>query len=167
MNDHLIVAIIALFISIVDLFIILWDRRPHIKVNIDVEIFEDVTDDGPVMVGKRLWINVVNRSTHRVFITRISTEWSQYFFLPFRPRTVELDDLQMWENNKSEPTARFWIDPWGDAALSADAESIEFHLNEQLEKLGSRKGWYKVVVHGSGKFYRSNRIVLNLSRKRS
>ncbi len=74
MNDHPIVAIIALFVSIANFVIILGDRRPHIKVNIDIEIFEDDTDDGPVMIGERLWINVINRSTHRIFITRISTE---------------------------------------------------------------------------------------------
>jgi hypothetical protein len=167
-----IIALIALGISILDFILLAWDRWPHVKVGITTEdIIEEVPDAaGSVKTGKRLWIELSNHSTKRIWINSLNIEWSWYPGVPLRVHKIDLSDLQRFENNIAMPTTRFWIDVWGDTILSADADDIEWDLNHKLYSQSklfnyTRNINYRVVVgDGLGKSYRSNKIRLNMPR---
>jgi hypothetical protein len=156
------VGYLALFISIINLFLLLRDRFPRAYVAIETEVVEEDTEYGPSKIDERLWITISNQSAKRIFITGISAEWSKHKFFPYRYRKINLEDLQRWESNdKLDPTTRFWIEPWGNVVLSADADDFKYKFYKQLYSSGKKISYRVVVYDGLQKSYKSNRIILN------
>lgn len=155
------VAYLALLISIFNLFLILRDRFPRAYVAIETEVVTEDTEYGPNKLDERLWITISNRSAKRIFITKIYAEWSKYSFYPFRNNTIELEDLQRQEStDKPDPTTRFWIEPWGNVVLSADADDFQYRFKKQLVSSKQKIGYRVIVQDGLQKKYKSNRIKL-------
>lgn len=156
------VAYLALLISIINLVLVLRDRFPRAYVAIGTEVVTEDTEHGPVKIDERIWITISNRSAKRIFITDIYAEWSRYNFYPFRSNKINLEDLQRWESgDKPDPITRFWIEPWGDAVLSADADDFQYRFKKQLIS-SAHKISCRVIVHdGLQKMHKSNRINLS------
>jgi hypothetical protein len=172
------IAIFALFVSIISLSFNIVDRFPRIRVsaNLETEYFdiEGAVDPGVT----RLWITISNQSTRRIFVTDVYAQWSWYLLLPLQWKKIELEDLQRYENEKLESTKRFWIEPWGNVVLSADAENTEYELrkrfsdrfnnsiNRMINNLLNRRLNYRILVYdGQQKGYRSNKIRIIESHK--
>lgn len=154
------ISLLALGVAVVDLLIILWDRRPRIRVGAEIELHEDDADDYPSPPVRRLWIDIANHSARRVFISGVSVEWSHYRWLPFGRRTEQLPDLQHWEGEAKVATRRFSIEPWADAVLSADPDDLEYSLTHPKQR---GPIWYRILVSdGLGGRYRSRRFRLSV-----
>jgi len=155
------IAYLALIISVINSYLVLRDRFPRAHVTIGKEIDAVDTEYGPSKIGERIWITISNRSAKRIFVTDIYAEWAKYIFFPFRSHKINLEELQRWESSdKPDPTTRFWIDPWGDVVLSADAEEFEHEFKRQLRSSKYKIGYRVIVRDGLQKKYQSNRINL-------
>ena len=152
-----IIAFLALILAGVDLFLIVWDRRPRLRVTWE-KLYHDEWDEElkqPILIAIRMWISIVNVSPRRIWVSSVSAEWRRHRWLPCRRFRVDLPDLQRWENDHEVPTSRFWIEPWGSAVLSTDAEELEFDIKDHKEP-GTL--WYCIVVCDAlGKWYRSKK----------
>ena len=80
---------------------------------------------------------------------------------------IDLDDIQRYEGDKSEPTTRFWIEPWGNVVLSADGVGVEqelykyFFKKYMFNQLLRRSLTYRIVVcNAQQKNYYSKKIKL-------
>jgi hypothetical protein len=163
-----IAAIFGFLIAILDLILIIYDRRPHVKVHITAEdIIEEVgPNQESARTGKHLWVHISNYSTKKIWISTLNVEWSWYPDLPLRIYKMDIQELQRYENNIPLPTTRFWVDVWGDVMLDSDAEVIERDLDHKIYEQRRwlnyyRKIHYQVVVYdGLGIAYRSNKIRL-------
>lgn len=152
---------LAILISASSLFIILWDRFPRAHITIGKAVETEDTEYGIAKIGERLWVTISNRSAKRIFITDIYVEWSKYIILPTKVHKVILKDLERWESDdKPEATRRFWVEPWGDVVLSADAEELEYGFKKQIISSRSKISYRVVVCDGLRKQYKSNRIKL-------
>ena len=150
-----IVASIALLLAIVNLALILWDRRPRLRISAEQHFHDEWEEDlhEPVLVAKRLWIDITNVSPRRIWVSQVSAEWRRRRWLPSRRYKLQPSDLQRWENQTKEPVSRFWIEPWGSALLSADLEELEFEVRH-AKPPGTL--WYCIAARDAlGRWYRS------------
>ncbi len=160
-----IVSFLALIMSGLSLFIVLWDRFPRVYVKID---FEDVTQDDfhgdEMKVGEGLHITIINKSKVKILITGVYVEWSKYILRPVYDHRTSLYDHNLEplaHYNEFEPFERFWIEPWGNnAELGAEIEELEYQLKKQIPSTRHKISYRVVVSDGLGKKYRSNRIIL-------
>ena len=68
---------IAILISLVSLFVVIWkiyfDMVPRVKVSAYTEIDTvDYVEDVPVLANNHLWITISNHSARQIFITHNS-----------------------------------------------------------------------------------------------
>jgi hypothetical protein len=148
---------IALCLSISSFVLVLWDRRPRLKVGIEKEfhVAYEETLETEVPLGNRLWIYLANHAQRKMFISHMILEWSHYRWLPISVKISELDDLQPGEEGRDR-VQRFWIEPWADAIFSVDIDEIEFSIKKICKR---RRVWYSLVVYdGLGRKYRSKKI---------
>lgn len=158
------IAYLALAISVINTFLVLRERFPRLHITIGTEYVMEDTEYGPYPIDKRIWITISNRSAKRIFITDIYARWSKRIFFQFNSHKIKLEDLQRWESgDKPDPTTRFWIEPWGDAVLSADAEDFEYNLQKQIFSSKQKINYQVAVVDGLQKKYLSNKITLRAS----
>jgi len=162
-----IISCLALFLAAVDLFLIIWDRRPRLRVSSEEEFYEQWNEDELVSVSSRLWIDIANLSPRRIWVSSISAEWRRHrcWWLPSRWYKVLLPDLQRWENEEKAPTSHFWIEPWGSAVLSTDPDELKIDIANH-KPAGTI--WYCIAVRDAlGKWYRGKKTRLEVRRKNS
>jgi hypothetical protein len=158
------IAYLALIISVINTYLVLRDRFPRAHVTIGKEIVTEDTEYGSAPIGERIWVTISNRSAKRLFVTDIHAEWTRYIFYSFRMYRKNLKDLQRWESgDKPDPTTRFWIEPWGDAVLSADAEDFEYEFQQQIFTKWEKISYRVVIIDGLQKKHKSNKIKLHAS----
>jgi hypothetical protein len=160
-----VISTLALILGIVDLILIVWDRMPRLTVTAeakyDTEWDEQIRMEVPL--ARLLWIDIVNHSSRRIWVSSVSAEWSRRRFLPSRRYAVDCPDLQRWEQNFSAPTSRFWIEPWGNVILTSDADELEDEIKDHKAP-GTL--WYRIAVRdGLGKWYRSEAHKLKVPKK--
>ena len=172
---------IALGISIFNLIFFIWDRKSHLKVGITKEFRTDDNDGESSLIGEMLWVNISNHSIHRIWITQIRAEWSWYLSFSSKRKHIDLIEFRAGDDGDESwrpIAARFWIEPWGDMVLSADADAVEDKLKRIIEadvtehdpylrekrlRLGKPKIRYSVAVQdGLGIWHRSKKQVVSL-----
>jgi hypothetical protein len=159
------IATFAFVISISSFVLVMWDRRPRLKVGINVEHHYSYDEEIGMEVpeDRRLWINIANHSQKRIWVRNVSVQWTRYLWLSRGWKNLDLPDLQRWEHDSSEPTYRFWIEPWADVVLSSDPDELEYELT--IGRPPGRIRYSIIAKDGLGKTYRSNKVKLNIKRK--
>ena len=125
-----VIAGLAFLLSIANFVIILWDRRSHLTVGIEnVQVYGYDDELGYMPEGYRIWIDIVNRSSRRVMVSHFVLEWKRSRFSRGWAQVSDLPDLQPGDKNAPDLT-RFWIEPWGDAVFSLDADELASTLKK-------------------------------------
>ncbi len=159
-------SVLALVMSGISLFIVLWDRFPRVYVKIN---FEDVTQDDfhgdKMKVGEGLHITITNKSNKmRALITGVYIEWSKYILYPVYDHRTSLYDHDLEplaQYNESEPFEQFWIEPWGNnTELGTAIEEFEYQLIKRIPSTWHKISYRVVVSDSLNNKYRSNRIIL-------
>ena len=121
----------------------------------NVEVYGYDDDLGYMPEGYRLWIDIVNRSSRRVMVSHFVLEWKQSRISRNWIRVGDLPDLHPGDKNAADLT-RFWIEPWGDAVFSLDADELASTL-----KKGSDSKSILISVAANdvlNRSFRSNRL---------
>jgi len=137
-----IIAILALVISFANLYLYFLDIRPTLKVgfySMDV-LFEDSEGMSSPEIIKYFSIDIINHSSRRIKVANISIEMMKSRWLDFRRQQANYPGFQ-----KNKPLIPgFWIEPWGDASLSAEEEDLTTWLWEKTRY--SKNLWVRIVV---------------------
>ena len=153
-------SIIAVAISAITLALRFWDHRARLRVRIEDEtIFSYDEEFGEYPEGRALWIDVINPTSRRIKVASVWLRWSKWRWLPFGRRQRLFPELQRVKEEWIQET-RFWVEPWGDKVLGADADELEYWLRPRST---SGEVWVRVVVRDVlGKGFRSNQVKLNV-----
>ena len=158
-------SIIAVAMSAVALALWFWDRRARLRVRIEDETIFDYDEEfGEHPVGRGLSIDVVNKTLRRIEVASVWLRWSKWRWLPLRRQQRLFPELQRVKEEWRLET-RFWVEPWGDKQLGADADELEYWLRPRSI---SGEVWVRVVVRDVlGKRYRSNTVKLNVPARKT
>jgi len=151
-----VIAALAFLLSMANFAIILWDRRSHLTVRIDNQLVYGYDDElGYMPEGYRLWIDIVNRSSRRVMVSHFVLEWKRSAISRRWIGVSDVPDLQPGDKNAPD-LARFWIEPWGDAVFSLDADELASTLKKTSD---SRSILISVAAKDVlNRSFRSNRL---------
>ena len=99
---------LALIMSGISLFIMLWDRFPRVYVKIKFEdMYQDAIDgNGEIKIGEELQVTITNKSKAKILITGVYIEWSKYILRPVYDHKTSLYDHDIESltlYNESEP----------------------------------------------------------------
>jgi hypothetical protein len=151
----------AVWLSIINLAIILIDRAPRVGISIADEEYESDDEEGiPTSSGRRIWIDIVNKGSRRILIQAVFVEWRRPHRWWIRPARELCPNLHIDAGPKSPQPSRFWIEPWDSIPMSTDADKLEAWLSRRCKP---RRILVSVGVRDAlGKWYRSNTLALNL-----
>jgi len=133
------IAILALVISIINLYLYFFDIKPTLKAGFYLsEIVAEGDDE--LSIARVFSIDIVNHSSRRIKVANISVEWMKSRWFSFRKRRESYPDFQKDKSSISS----FWIEPWGDASFIVEEESFTTWLWERTHY--SKDLWIRIVV---------------------
>lgn len=154
-----IIAILALALGITNFFVLLWDRRPQIKVNSGYAKVAIVNEGRKVREIERIFIDVVNLSSRKIRIHNIWIEWKPQRQFINRWKREECPPLEKLD---TEDQFFFRIESWDNVHFVIEWQKYV----EWLRKKQIRKNiiYTRVVVRDvTGKWYFSKKLKMDIS----
>ncbi|MCC6298642.1 MAG: hypothetical protein IT314_05050 [Anaerolineales bacterium] len=154
-----IIAFLALLLGLANFFILLWDRRPQIKVNSGY-VHADIVHEGrKVGETQQIFIDVVNLSSRKIRIHNMWVEWRPQGRIISRWKRENLPPLGTLD---TEDQFLFRLEAWDNAHFVVQWEKyVEWMKKRQIRE---KIIYTRVTVRDvTGKWYFSKKLKIDIA----